>query len=235
MIGVVVPAHDEVSLIGHCLDALHRAACHPALGGEPVRVVVVLDACSDGTAEAVRATAMAGLTTIDVDLRNVGAARAAGADVLLAESARWLAFTDADSRVADDWLAAQLALGAEAVCGCVGVDDWSPFGHEVQLRHDANYRHADGHRHVHGANLGVAPVAYVRAGGFKPLRCGEDVQLVEDLQRAGADIAWSAAPRVLTSARRTARARGGFSDFLVSLERHAADMAECRSLRPAAL
>ena len=56
--------------------------------------------------------------------------------------------------------------------------------------------------------------AYQRAGGFEPLACSEDVALVEALQRSGATIAWSAAPRVMTSARTDARARGGFGDTL---------------------
>ena len=60
-----------------------------------------------------------------VQARNVGLARQAGAQALLAAGARWLAFTDADSEVADDWLVAQLRhqqAGADAVCGCVTVD-----------------------------------------------------------------------------------------------------------------
>jgi hypothetical protein len=67
---------------------------------------------------------------------------------------------------------------------------------------------------VHGANLGVSAQAYLRAGGFAPLACSEDVALVEQLQATGARIAWSAAPRVVTSARRASRARGGFGDTL---------------------
>ncbi|MBQ1763813.1 MAG: hypothetical protein IIZ92_13030 [Aquincola sp.] len=34
----------------------------------------------------------------------------------------------------------------------------------------------------------------------------------------GAHIAWSVTPQVRTSARRQARARGGFADFLLGLE-----------------
>lgn len=218
MIGVAVPAHNEEAALGRCIASLQRAARHPALRGEAVRIVVVLDACTDGS-EAV-ATA-GGVAVLPVQARNVGRARRAGADALLAAGATWLAFTDADTEVADDWLVAQVLhrqAGADAVCGCVSVADWSMHSLQVRGRYEAHYRPVDGHRHIHGANLGVAAAAYVQAGGFRPLACSEDVALVEDLEASGARIAWSITPRVHTSARRQARARGGFADFLLGLE-----------------
>src|SRR5690606_11078544 len=51
VIGVLVPAHDEQALIAGCLRSLLVAARAPGLRGEPVLVVVALDACSDGTAD----------------------------------------------------------------------------------------------------------------------------------------------------------------------------------------
>lgn len=283
MIGVVVPAHNEQACLDACLLALRAAAAHPALHGEPVHIVVVLDTCSDGSAQIVeRHAARAVVTTpasgggaapipgadslaptsapihlaapaapteaadssestepaessdaaqgaplcgprivsLPLQARNVGVARAAGAALLLAQGARWLAFTDADTRVSPAWLATQLSLGSDAVCGSIAVDDWSPHPqHGAQLAaHFADtYTDADGHGHIHGANLGVSADAYTRAGGFPPLACSEDVALVQALQRSGARIAWSAAPRVATSARRDARARGGFGDTLLAV------------------
>jgi glycosyltransferase involved in cell wall biosynthesis len=214
MIGIVVPAHNEESEIGDTVAALLRAAVHPALQGEKVEVLVVLDSCSDATGSIVR---FSGARTLAVDACNVGRARAAGADRLLAEGARWLAFTDADSRVAPDWLAAQLALRAQAVCGPVVVDDWTPHHERTRAAFYRAYMDADGHRHIHGANIGVSARAYRRAGGFPPLACSEDVALVDLLVAAGVRIAWSAAPRVVTSARVDARVRGGFGDTLAAL------------------
>jgi glycosyltransferase involved in cell wall biosynthesis len=214
MIGIVIPVHDEEALLGACLHAACEAARHPALGGEPVQVAVVLDACSDGSASIACGYTVELLT---LDVRNVGRARAAGATALLARGARWLAFTDADSRVAPDWLAAQLALNTDAVCGPVAVDDWREHQGEVRAAFYRAYVDADGHRHVHGANLGVSAAAYRRAGGFPPLACSEDVALVDLLVAAGVRIAWSAAPRVVTSARRDSRVRGGFGDTLTAL------------------
>lgn len=226
MIGVAIPAHDEEACLGACLAALLEAACDRALGGEAVAVLVVLDACGDGSEAVVRgwqarfAEAGVGLDCIAVDERRVGAARAAGARRLLAQGARWLAFTDADTRVAPQWLAVQLALDADVVCGSVAVDDWSPHGGKadaLRAHFDGFYQDRDGHRHIHGANLGVSASAYQAAGGFEAVPCHEDVLLVRALEGIGARFAWSARPRVFTSARIDARARDGFGDTLLRM------------------
>lgn len=217
MIGVVVPVHDEERLLARCLQALATAARHPELAGEAVHIVVALDACSDGS----RAVAARhGVACVEIGARNVGLARAAGATAALAAGARWLAFTDADTRVAPDWLVAQLSLRADAVCGTVAVDDWSDHGDRAGLARRAferRYQDRDEHRHIHGANLGVGALAYQSVGGFRALACSEDVALVEALIAQGARIAWSALPRVVTSARLTVRARGGFGDTLAAM------------------
>lgn len=214
MIAVIVPAHNEQEHIGACLSALRVAADSPRLGGEPVLLTVVLDACTDHTGQIAQRL---GATTVSVDSRNVGIARARGAELALAAGARWLAFTDADTVVTPEWLAAQLALRVEAVVGTVAVHDWGVYGPAMQQHFEATYTDADGHRHIHGANLGVSAEAYRRAGGFEPLASSEDVALVAKLQVSGASIAWSAAPRVVTSARRAFKAPGGFGATLASV------------------
>lgn len=214
MIGIVIPAHNEEKFLPACLRAAQLATRHPALGGEPVGIVVVLDSCTDRSG---LIAGQSGAFAVGIHARNVGVARAAGASVLLGKGARWLAFTDADSRVAPDWLVAQLALKAEAVCGVVTVDDWSEHDAATRAAFYRSYVDADGHRHVHGANLGVSAPAYHRAGGFPPIACSEDVALVDMLIATGTTIAWSAAPRVVTSARIASKARGGFGDTLAAL------------------
>ena len=165
------------------------------LEGEAVTVLVVLDACDDGSGAVVRACrpafAAAGvaLGCIELSERRVGAGRAAGARTLLGLGARWLAFTDADTRVSPQWLAAQLALDADVVCGSVAVDDWSPHAGRADALRDhfaGFYQDRDGHRHIHGANLGVSAAAYQAAGGFESVPCHEDVLLVRAL--SGADF-----------------------------------------------
>lgn len=216
MIGIVIPAHNEESVLGRCLESVSLCTGHPDLLGEPVEVLVVLDSCTDATPAI---AGRAGASTLSLTARNVGFARAVGAEMLLNHGARWLAFTDADTVVSSSWLVDQLSLGFDAVCGTVGVDDWSPHGPYADLLHWhflQTYSDRDGHRHIHGANMGVSAEAYRRAGGFQHLACSEDHALVTALEETGARIAWSAKPRVLTSARRIGRAQGGFADALVN-------------------
>ena len=198
MIAVIVPAHNEQADICACLRALVRASRCAHLQGEAVLLVVVLDACTDGTGDMARHM---GAQTVAVFARNVGVARAAGAELAIDAGARWLAFTDADTLVAPDWLSTQLALGHDAVCGTVAVLDWGSYGARMRAHYDATYNDSDGHHHIHGANLGVSAAAYARVGGFPPLASSEDVALVQALEDVGASIAWSAAPRVVTRER----------------------------------
>jgi glycosyltransferase involved in cell wall biosynthesis len=214
MIAVIVPAHNEHAVIARCIESLLAAAAHPALEGEVVRIAIVMDACTDGTALAVSEYPVQGLC---VDFCNVGKSRAAGADAMLHQGARWLAFTDADTQVPVSWLADQLNCATDAVCGTVKVEDWSLHTDPVRTRYDSLYTPIEGHRHIHGANLGVSAQAYLRVGGFKPLTAHEDVNLVADLEASGATITWTARNCVTTSARVDCRCRGGFGDYLRSL------------------
>lgn len=223
MIGIVIPAHNEELYLDACLRAARSAAADPALNGELVRIIVALDSCTDHSQAIVeRHAAQAGadcaIDYLHVAARNVGITRAAGVRHMLQLGARWLAFTDADTEVAPTWISEQLRLNVDVVCGTVAVSDWTPHRHNAELlcQHFHNsYTDADGHRHIHGANMGVSASAYLRAGGFEPLECSEDVALVDALQRTGARFCWSAAPRVTTSARCDAKARGGFGDTLL--------------------
>lgn len=215
MIAAIVPAHNEEQMIGPCLQALQVAAAHRALDGEAVAIVVALDRCSDATAEICRRL---GVHTVCVEAGCVGVARAAASEVALALGARWIGCTDADSRVPGDWLVKQLHCGAGAFCGVVTVEDWLDYAPTVQERFLASEHLHDGHAHVHGANMGFSAAAYRDSGGFLPLVSGEDVALIEAIQNSGARVARLAAPQVVTSARRHARATRGFSDFLKRLE-----------------
>ncbi len=213
MIGIVIPAHNEEQSLDACLSALLEAAAHPHLD-VPVRILVVLDSCSDGSASVVANYPVASLS---LQARNVGQARAAGVAWQLERGACWIACSDADSRVAADWLVRQRELQADMVCGTVEVAEWGELDGGVQSRYLSAYQDRDGHRHIHGANLSFSAAAYHRAGGFQNIVVDEDVQLVAAFERIGARIAWSSLPRVYTSARLDCRARGGFGDYLRSL------------------
>ncbi|MET9615795.1 glycosyltransferase [Kitasatospora indigofera] len=230
-LAVVVPARDEEELLGDCLDALHRATAHPRVRGLAVRVVVVADACVDGTAAVARRH---GADLLELSAGIVGAARAAGSDhaLGLALAARpgltahqvWLAHTDADSVVPPAWLGQQLAhaaAGWHAVVGTVRVTDWTghPDGTAAAFRQ--RYRAGGlraGHPHVHGANLSVRADAYRAAGGFEPLTVGEDRSLVTALEVAGHRVKRTTRNPVTTSARSDPRVRQGFGDFLQGLD-----------------
>lgn len=213
-IGVVVPAHNEERLIGSCLASLVAASRAPAIAHRPVHIVVVCDACTDRTADVV---ASLGHVVLASDARNVGLARAIGAEAVLARGAEWLAFTDADTVVDDEWLSSQLALESDVVCGTIGVDDWDVYGEAMRLHFERTYHDHDGHRHIHGANLGISADAYRSVGGFASLPNSEDVAIVGALEASGARIAWSARPRVVTSARPVFRATAGFGATLASV------------------
>ena len=215
MIGVIVPVHDEEAHLGQCLRSIRVAARHPGLNGEAVVVVAALDACTDRSD---RIAAAEAVEIVRLAARCVGLARAAGAERALRWGARWLAFTDADSVVAPDWLAMQLGAGADVVCGTVEVADWSLQPGPVRERYAQRYMDVEGHPHVHGANLGVSAEAYGRVGGFAELALHEDVQLVAALVAGGWRVARTARPRVMTSARSVNRvAGGGFAAYLAAL------------------
>ena len=215
MIAVIVPAHNEQHLLGPCLRALLRARRQVGALGESVQIVVVLDDCSDASEAVARAHQV---EVLKVSARNVGYARRAGAALMLARGARWLAFTDADSCVPVGWLVCQLDFAADAVCGTVHVARWQADQHAaLRARYLAHYQAREGHRHIHGANLGVCAKAYERVGGFQPLAVHEDVQLVSALHASGAHIVWTVLNSVSTSSRGDCRVSGGFGDFLKRL------------------
>lgn len=220
MIGIVIPAHNEERCLKSCLESVLAAAEHCGLGGESVRVMVVLDACDDGSRAITDTFSRVEIT--EIDARSVGIARATGAHALIESGARWIACTDADTVVPPDWLVAQLSCDADAVCGVVEVDDWSLHSSDVRSRYEAAYFDREGHRHIHGANLGVSSAAYVLAGGFPAMTAHEDVYLVRRLEELQVRIAWSCAVRVKTSARLDCRAKEGFGDYLRALAGSAA-------------
>ena len=222
-VGVVIPAHDEEVLLPACLAALGVAA---ARAGVPVSVVVVLDACTDGTLAAVRAADPAPfgrLEHVACQARSVGAAREAGCRHLIGAgdpAGLWLATTDADSTVPPDWIVRQLAhasLGARAVIGTVQVADWSQHPPHTGPRYRRRYRARDGHRHVHGANMSMAASAYLAAGGFPAVAAEEDVAMIGRLAARGEPVVWAADLPVITSARLVGRAPAGFAGYLARL------------------
>jgi GT2 family glycosyltransferase len=216
-VGVVVPAHDEQDWLLPCLDALAVAAAAVAL---PVDVVIVADACTDGTAALART---AGATVVETDARNVGVARAAGWDRLGRTGANslWLTTTDADTLVPPEWLLRMVAYadeGWDAVVGTVTVRDWAASGREDAVRTAWQAEYARVRNHVHGANLGVRASSYATVGGVPARALAEDAGLVAALRGAGCRVLTATDIPVRTSARFSTRAPGGFASYLDGLD-----------------
>ncbi|MGZ4663234.1 MAG: hypothetical protein ACXVYB_18350, partial [Arthrobacter sp.] len=131
----------------------------------------------------------------------------------------WLANTDADSAVPENWLVRQLELadaGADAVLGSVEPD---PAGMDPAIRRRWLDKHPfrEDHPHIYGANFGVRASAYLAAGGFPLLRVHEDRILVERLRHRAFTVVATDSMRVLTSGRTHARAPHGFAAYLRAL------------------
>jgi glycosyltransferase involved in cell wall biosynthesis len=219
-VGVVVPARNEEELLPACIAGLRDAA---AAVGVPVEILIVLDACTDGSR-----LAASPASTLAVDVCNVGQARREGFAQLLrqrpagiADRQTWLATTDADTIVPPDWLARMLrhaAAGWTVVAGTVRVDDWTGHSERAQTYWQSSYENRDNHRHVHGANLGVRGDAYRLVGGMPAVALSEDVAMVLALEAAGEPVYRAGDLPVVTSARRQGRADGGFAAYLRELE-----------------
>ncbi|WP_244539501.1 glycosyltransferase family A protein [Methylobacterium sp. 174MFSha1.1] len=130
---VAVPVRNEVDRIGPCLRAL---AAQEGIAAENLGIVLFLNNCTDGTAEAVAALVPDLDVPVRVIARDFAGAQAGWARREAMEAAAaWLEedavpdgailTTDADSRVPPDWVArnlAALAQGADAVAGTVALD-----------------------------------------------------------------------------------------------------------------
>lgn len=232
---VVVPAHDEEELVGPCLEAI---AGQRAISSSELEVILVLDDCSDGTAAAAAAvqTRHPGLVVHAIDGHGdgAGAARRLGMDLACERLHRvgrpggLIASTDADTRVAADWVERQLAAvgaGAEAIGGDIHLDlGRSPLSAETVRRREvsleARLAAIDGaaeHPHFAGASIGVTARVYRAVGGLEPLRSLEDEAFASRLEGAGITVHRRADVRVSTSARTDSRAdRGLGTDLAVS-------------------
>ncbi len=224
-VAVVVPARDEETLLPVCLDSVAVAveALRTRRPDVPTQVVVVLDACTDGSAAVV--AGRAGVATVGTTAGSVGVARAAGVEAAAAWASAegagtlWVASTDADSVVPPHWLVAHLRWAAEGVGLVVGTVEPRPGDLSPAALSAWHQRHttADGHDHVHGANLGFTLAAYRASGGFPPVPTHEDVGLVAAVRAAGVPTLATGAVPVVTSGRRTGRAPGGFAHYLDEL------------------
>lgn len=224
---VVVPARDEYSSIRASLTAIQRARLRLP-SSVSSSLCVVADCCSDGTVDVALDTLrhepddVVLITTSS----SAGAARAVGtrhglADLDVPMSRVWVANTDADTVVPENWLTTQLAAATEGFLAIAGVVDlepgtvcdsalWQSFSETYIVYPDGS------HPHVHGANLGFRADAYLAVGGWNPLAVGEDHDLWNRLRVYG-PVTSRTALSVSTSARLVGRAPAGFAADLAAL------------------
>jgi glycosyltransferase involved in cell wall biosynthesis len=232
-VGVVMPVHNEEELLGPALAALELACSEVTDRGIECSTAIVLDGCSDGSETIARRWSRSldrrKVLQQSLVLRcrptGVGGARKLGAAALLrrwrARDPRsiWLATTDADSRVPQEWLMTQLVAheaGADVWTGRVTVEDWSPYGEATALLWNDAY---DGEAvPVHGASLGFNAQTYLNVGGFAALQTGEDRALYQAILDAGGRTHHDLELRVITSGRRQARAPLGFAHALSTFD-----------------
>jgi glycosyltransferase involved in cell wall biosynthesis len=222
VVAVVIPASDEQALISFCLDALAVARAR-VVDQVEVRVVVVLDNCTDNTDLAVANYPW--VETVRGHFGSAGSARAAGVRYLRAScvnspSSIWLANTDADSTVPPNWLSIMLAEaegGTHLVLGTVLPE--RGLREQVERAWFRCHRLVDGHPHVHGANFGIRADVYQELGGWSEIANGEDEALVAAASlRTGMRIARLSAIGVRTSSRLVGRATEGFAKYLYDLD-----------------
>jgi hypothetical protein len=147
----------------------------------------------------------------------------------LGRSRGLIATTDADTRVAGDWLATQLELvarGAQAIGGSIELDEREagelPAGvlDERALRASERIdavlargaaQQLTEHHHFSGASMALTVAAYAACGGLPPQAALEDEALARELARCDIPIHRSRAVRVRTSARTEGRAPRGLA------------------------
>lgn len=242
-IAVAIPARNEADRLPDCLKSLARA-CRTATI-DRLDVIVLANNCQDDTAAAALGLTLGdqvALTVIETrlppDQAHAGWARRLALDAAcgrLRSGGDLLLSTDADTLVAEDWLArtqAHIDAGYDAVAGSARLNPRDlrvlPTRHRARLarlrRYDLaiNFLKAsrDGEepwpRHFYegGASMALTRAAYMRIGGAPTPRVGEDKALFDAVRAAGGKVRHAVDVKVVTSARLTGRAAGGASDTL---------------------
>jgi cellulose synthase/poly-beta-1,6-N-acetylglucosamine synthase-like glycosyltransferase len=242
-IAVAIPAQNESNYILACLrslDALHLDARVRSLN-----VLVLANNCVDDTAALARRFAPHGPMSVIVEeaalepsRANAGWARRLAFDAAarrLRRPSDLLLCTDADTRVARDWLTRTLDYldeGYDAVAGFARLDprELRVMDMPCRRRLSSIRRYLDAvdylkgrrlddepwprHFYEGGASMALTLGAYRRIGGAPTPPVSEDKALFERLRAAGCRIRHPKDVRVLTSCRLEGRAPGGAADTL---------------------
>ncbi|PYK09521.1 MAG: glycosyl transferase family 2 [Verrucomicrobia bacterium] len=178
MISFIVPAHNEEFELPSTLAAIHAAASGAA---EPYEVIVVDDASTDATPDI---AAQAGAKVVPINLRQIAAARNAGARAAQGE---YLFFVDADTRINRLHVTQAIAaLEAGYVGGSarVALDGLMPLWGRILLRAFCTL--------YFGLNLGAGAFLFTTRRNFETIGgfdeqyfVGEEVYFSLELRKLG--------------------------------------------------
>ena len=246
-VAVAIPVHNEVALIGRCLQGLARQSI-----AEPFDVVLLLNNCSDGTENVVYRLAPELPFRLQVhdywlepSLVNAGVARR----MAMQHAASFvrqdgvLFTTDADSVVPPDWIAASLAhidAGYDAVAGRtqmdsvdeamlpahLGADEACVMAYAAML--DEIDFHLDPspcdpwprHTEHSGASIAVRAARHDEVGGIPCVSSGEDREFFQLLRKVDSKIRHAPEIVVTVSGRLVGRAAGGMADTMARRMHH---------------
>jgi hypothetical protein len=241
---VTIPVRNEEERLNSCLDALAEMDCGK---GVLTGVLLVLNGCTDDTWRVARKWGARNglpLSLVEVALSpsmdHAGGARACALTLALdaVDSAQGgvVLTTDADTRVACDWLVRAceaLDAGADVVAGDIVVECSSqPWPLPLQWRHNIEseysalldeidarcdplpYNPWPAHRRCSGANLAFRADALRSLPSIPAPRCGEDRAIVDACVGRDLRVRHDPALLVETSARLYGRAWGGMADTL---------------------
>ena len=178
MISFIVPAHNEEFELPSTLAAIHAAASGAA---EPYEVIVVDDASTDATPDI---AAQAGAKVVPINLRQIAAARNAGARAAQGE---YPFFVDADTRINRLHVTQAIAaLEAGYVGGSarVALDGLMPLWGRILLRAFCTL--------YFGLNLGAGAFLFTTRRNFETIGgfdeqyfVGEEVYFSLELRKLG--------------------------------------------------
>lgn len=235
---VAIPVRDEAERIARCLAAIARQSV-PA-----DHVVLLLNNCTDNTAEIVGASPEAAhrLHMVECALTGPSANAGVARGLAMHHSASLIddgviLTTDADGEVSNDWIEANLSAiedGADAVCGRAVIDPIEALLiprhlHEDDAREVSYGRLLDEiesiiipdpvdpwphHTEESGASIAITASMLRSVGGVPCMSSGEDRALLRRLRRMDARVRHDPNITVMVSGRTEGRAQGGMADTI---------------------
>ena len=235
---IAIPVRDEAKRIGACLAALSRQSVPAG------HIVLLLNNCTDGTAEVIKELAPGPhrLHIVERSLHGPCASAGVARSLAMAYAASLIGegvilTTDADAEVPDDWVERNLRAlqeGADAVCGQAVIDPLEALLIPAHLHEDDAREVAYGqlldeiesmvlpdpadpwprHREDSGASIAITASMFRSVGGVPPLSSGEDRALIDKLRSIDGRVRHDPQIRVVVSGRTEGRAPGGMADTI---------------------